>query len=368
VSVTRVSGQAQRISFDQETTVYNPSTSVSLLIGNVVPDTRIGPQGAFIMEGGKQYWIASQDGSVQDVDLLSGLTGAIASPGDVIASLITSTLPSLIATAVQTAGVPAIDNPAATFVTINSDVPAGGVFNSGHITMAKYQSYTMVLHADNVHNNVDTIPYMRVTLKWSLQADNFDPVHVEDWVIPVTPFSFTFNYHNYGAGPCYSDTLDIVVTSYDTVINTVTIGVFGSFRQRLRSILRGQYNWLGGGGVNEPAGLGSDAMLAMISATNLAAGASSPPQLVNLWHGNTALYVEASDTAIDDVEIHIQPQPNGVLVNQPDIILTMDGGGPFTRLTDILLPRRVCTMFFVNAGAIAIPSIQASLVMDGVSE
>ncbi len=329
----------------------------------------IGPQGARVVDGKTSYFgLGTQATGTIAVDIHPGADAAPASAGQIVSQLTLSTLPALVAAAVQAAGVPPIDIPASTYITINHDIPAGGTFTSPHITMSKYQSYTMIMHADNVHNNVDTIPYMRVTFSWSLAADNFDPIHVEDWVIPVTPFSFTFNYKNYGSGPCFSDTLDITVTSYDTVINTFTIGVFGSFRQRLRSVFRGQYNWLGSGAVDESKGLGSDGMLVMVGATNLIAGASSTPQLVNLWHGNTALYVESTDTAIDDLEVHIQPQPNASLPNQPDIILTMDGGGPFTRLTDILLPRRVCTMFLQNAGAITIPSIQASLVMDGVSE
>lgn len=351
--------------------IYNPDSALTVYVGynrntlspsNSIP---ILPQTPVVISGERTIWGFCPNGMVV-VNVTPG--GIYQGPGplQIVNQIISSTLPSLIAAAVSAAGVPPIDVPATVYVNINQDVPAGGTFSTGHISMSKYQSWSGIIKASNVHNNIDTIPYMRVTFKWSLAADNFDPVHIEDWVIPVGPFSFTFTYNNYSAGPCYSDTLDITVTSYDTVINATTIGIFGSFRQRLRTVLRGQYNWSGSSPV-EAAGLGSDGILASISGTNLAIGASTTPQLVNLWHGNAALYIQSADSTIDDLEVHIQPQPVSALPNSPDIVLFPDGSSSFAHL-ECLLPRRVCTIFFKNNGPVVIPSFSANLIMEGASE
>lgn len=365
---------------DGPTLIINRDTANALLIGSEVavgrygqtigaPVSVIDPLGSMAVDGTETlFGQGVQSSGTITIDVKRGATVWAPPASLVISQLVASSLPGLIATAVQSAGVPPIDIPAATKIVINQDVAAGGTFASGHITMSKYQSWSCIMHADNIHNNADTIPYMRVTFAWSLASDNFDPVHVEDWVIPVTPFTFNFNYKNYGSGPCISDTLDITVTSYDTVINAFTLGLFGSYRTRSRSVFRGQYNWLGGGGVNEPAGLGTDAILASVSASSLASGGATSAQLINLWHGKASLYVQSTDAAIDDVEVHIQPQPASILTNSPDIVLTMDGSGTFSRLGDIELPRRVCTIFLMNNGITTIPTIKANLIMAGETE
>lgn len=354
--------------------IYNPDANNTVYVGynrnTLAPSNSVPvlPQTPVVINGERTIWGFSPMGPVT----LSVVPGGIyqgPGPLQIVNQIISSTLPSLIAAAVQAAGVPPIDIPAIVYINLGQDLPVSpGTFTTGHINMSKYQSYSMIVKVGNGHNNVNTIPYVRVTFQWSLAADNFDPIHIEDWILPVGPFSFTFNYNNYGAGPCYSDTLEVIFHSYDTVIDTMIMGIFGSFRTRNRSVLRGQYNFLGGGGVNEPAGLETDAILASVSGTNLAVGASTTPQLVGLWHGGASLYLQSADAALDDLECHIQPQPASVLTNSPDIVLTMDGSGNFTRLTNIILPRRVCTIFFKNTGQVVIPSFSANLVMEGVSE
>lgn len=359
-------GPVQVVNNDSNNTLYlGDNPSIASTDQKVTP---LGPLTPVSFDGSADIYGVAAKGQTVQVLLYPSAVGWAPSASQIIGQLTLSTLPVLIADAVQSAGVPPIDIPATLYVIFNQDVPADGTFSTGHINVSRYQSYDMVLKVANSHNNADTIPYMRFTFKWSLAADNYDPIHVEDWIVPVTPFNFVYSYTNYGAGPCYSDTLDIVATSYDTVINSFTIGLFGSYRTRLRSIMRGVYNFNSDGTLNETAGLGSDAILASMSGTNLAPGSSSSSQLVNLWHGNADLYLTSSIAAIDCLECHIQPQPSGSIPDFPDIVLTMDGESSFTSLRNILLPRRVCTMFFKNNGPITIPSYSATLVAEGVSE
>lgn len=105
MSLLQVGKQAQRVSFTEETAVVNISP-VQILIGNNVPDTPISPLGAFNLAPGKDYWLATIDGSTQTISLLKGLRGILPSASDIAFELIQSGLAQDIATDIGATGVP----------------------------------------------------------------------------------------------------------------------------------------------------------------------------------------------------------------------------------------------------------------------
>jgi hypothetical protein len=354
-------GGAQQIMtpFNGDVMIYNMDANNTVYVGyrqglGITNAVTVQPETPVVISAKRQLWAFAVGGPAL-INVTPGGSYQGPGPAQIIGQLVASTLPSLIASAVQAAGVPPIDNPATVFVVINQDVPAsgGGTFATGHINMAKYQSYALILKSANIHNNADTIPYMRVTLSWSLQSDNYDPVHVEDWIIPTGPFSFTFTYPAYGSGPCYSDTLDITVSSYDTVINSVTIGVFGSFRTRTRSILNGVSHFLAGGAPDESRGLGTDGVVdSFLPAFPILPGGQSSADLMNLFSGPVSVSgsMTFAATGAANFNVRIRPQPT---TQSSDIVIPVRGTvtgsqAVFLPPTTVILPRRVCTILVQN--------------------
>ena len=144
--VLQVGGQSQRLSFAQDTTVYNPSPTVSILVGNLTPDTPIAPGGAFVLAGGRAYFVATADGSVVSVDLLQGLQGVIPSPGQIAAALITAGLAKDITLAATTTAVNTVDttlgSPAQNTTTVNPNPYLFGGSSAGYTAINASEAIT----------------------------------------------------------------------------------------------------------------------------------------------------------------------------------------------------------------------------------
>ena len=269
--------------------------------------------GSLTMDGRTAwYGITLNPGLTAMVEVAPGGSSFAPSPAQIIAQLVDSSLPFLIAEAVKTAGVPPTDNPVplvtlpgsgVTNPNFNQLVAAGGSFtiNSGPggLDASTFQSWVGKIFASATASGTGTTPYVRVTFNWSLKVDNSDPLHVEDWVIATGPFSFFSNFLNHGQGPCYGDTLSITFTNYDTQPVNITYGLFGSFRTRIRPILRSQYNWLPASSLpNEALGLGSDSILASANFGAIPNLSSSPDQLINLFDGPVTVAASVTPTTI----------------------------------------------------------------------
>ncbi len=266
------------------------------------------------------------------------------SPAQVAAGLINSTLSSVIATAIQSAGVPAIDHPAAVSVIFNQSVAAGADFVSPRLSVGQYQSLVGIFFAQESTGTPGNNPYYRVRFQWSLQSDNYDPLVTEDWVPACGPFSFTTNYRNDYASPCYGDTLTVTVHNYDNQAINVTWGLFGSYRSRIRSFLRGRYpDDLS----NEAGGLGSDDILlsANWNAT-ITPGNSLDLGLVQLWEGPTTVSCSVSGGALNQTFIQISPEPSSILGAAFQILNTQNSS--FFPISQLILPRRVCRALIHN--------------------
>lgn len=261
------------------------------------------------------------------------------SPAQVAAGLINSTLSTVIAAAIQNAGVPPIDHPAGVSIIFGQTVVAGGDFVSARISVAQYQSIVGTFFAQETTVGRGTNPYYRVRLQWSLVADRYDPLWTEDWVPTIGPFSFTSNYRNDYASPCYGDTLTISIHNYDSKDLTLTWGLFGSYRTRTRSVMRGRYpDDLSG----ESTGLGSDNILASWATPSVAPGGSAsfgPP--IQLFEGPVTV---SGNTSVGTGRILILPQPNPAVLGGALILQTNSGG--FWPPTPVILPRRTCTLQF----------------------
>lgn len=256
----------------------------------------------------------------------------------------------------QQAGVPPIDNPQAIVngILFNQTVTAGSTFTSPRLTVGKYQSLVGTIFAqETTGGGFGTNPYMRIKLAWSLQADNFDPLITENWVGAVGPFSFTTNYRHDFLTPCFGDTLTMSFINYDSKDIVLTYGLFGSYRTRSRSQLRGRYP---DDDSAEATGMGSDNILYNASLASLAPGASSTPALIQLFEGPVSINGSfPGESAVGALQVKILPQPQSVL-GSPTLILTSKVIPGILESTSMILPRRVCTVQLFNNGQTTITS------------
>lgn len=170
----------------------------------------------------------------------AGFTAQTLSPTQITNFLISSSLSTLIASAIQLAGVPPIDHPAAVSTVFNQAIAAGASWTSSRLSVAQYQSLVGTMFAqEQTGGGLGTNPYMRMQLDWSLVSDSYDTLIQEDWVGGIGPASFVNNYRHDYASPCYGDTLTLTVHNYDNKPIIFTYGLFGSYRTRVRSVLRG---------------------------------------------------------------------------------------------------------------------------------
>lgn len=258
-------------------------------------------------------------------------------------------------------GIPPIDNPQLLGVQFNSPVAAGATVNlSGHISVGKYQSFHAKLQA--APSAASTNPYIQATFNWSMVVDNFDPTYIENWTYQsgpsgLNPFSVL------GHGPVIGDTLDLIFTNYDSVSQNITWAIFGSYRTRTRTLFRGG----AASGGTDALGLGTDDILVSANGGALGAIATGPPFQMQLFDGPvsvSASVVFAAAPANSNWAVYIRPQPNSVLGNVfyvPGQDIPQLGGATPTRTippTEVILPRRPCTIGLVNDTNTAINSYQ----------
>jgi hypothetical protein len=140
----------QRYTIAEDTTVYNPDSAISVLVGDTSsPDTPIPPEGAFILSGGRTYWFQRADGSSGQVDLLRGLTGAVPSPIQIATGLTNSGLAAAIAADMIAAGVATLAEQQTTQTTLTTGIalPANAAQETGG------NLATAATHAANIETN-----------------------------------------------------------------------------------------------------------------------------------------------------------------------------------------------------------------------
>lgn len=272
----------------------------------------------------------------------------------------TSTIvPGFIADQIQISGVPPIDDPVPISIIFQQNVPAGGTFQTPQIDTSRFQSFAGTMFSAASVAGVGATPFVKMHMAWSLVVDNYDPLHAEDWVVPTTPYNFTYVYRNDLQGPVYGNSLSVTFTNYDTEPALITIGLFGSYRTRIRSAFRGRYAWNADGSPNDAIGLGSDSIISSYNTGAIASGATSTPALMNLFSGPAIISGSATNaSAGNSWEVEIEPQPTSVLGSAIDVV----GSGEQIIPAEIMLPRRVCTIAIHNSGANNISSAQIIVV------
>jgi hypothetical protein len=295
----------------------------------------------------------------------SALTGTIASL-TVSSAAQLSPSPAQIAAQIELLdGIPPSDNPKLLAVTLGGSVGAGGTFTSSHIPIGQYNSWFGTSFGLATSAGTGTTPYYRVTFNYSMAVDNYDPLEVADWVGPITPYNFTYVYRNDMSSPCWGDTLDVVVTNYDTEPFNWTYSIFGSYRTRIREKLRGRYNNVS---VGEQAGLGSDNVLCNFASAGIGPGGSSGPYLVDLWDGEADISVYANYPGLDVIECQLSPQPSSIL--NPTTAFSFPHGGisGYTYYENVALSRRVNTMTLVNRHPTQTIAARGLIIAKGVNE
>jgi hypothetical protein len=270
----------------------------------------------------------------------------------------TTIVPGFIADQIQISGVPPIDNPVPIYIVFQQSVPAGGTFQTPEIDASQFQSFVGTMFSAATSAGAGTTPFMKMHMAWSLVVDGFDPLHAEDWVVPTTPYNFTYVYRNDLQGPVYGNSLSVTFTNYDTEPALVTIGLFGSYRTRIRSAFRGRYAWNSDGSPNDAIGLGSDSIISSYNTGVIASGGTSTPALMNMFSGPAIISGSVTTTAPAFV-VQIDPQPESILGSAIDIAsVTTEQIEP----TLIMLPRRVCTISIHNSGPNPITASQMVVV------
>lgn len=263
------------------------------------------------------------------------------------------------ATAIQTAGVPPIDNPTPLSIVFQQNVAAGSSWSSGHIDCSQWQSFVGTMFSAATTAGTGTNPFTKMTIDWSLSVDNYDPLRQEDWVVPNTPYNFTYVYRNDMSGPMYGDSVEFTFYNYDSEPTLVTYGFFGSYRTRSRSAIRGRYQWNSDGTPNDAAGLGSDSVITSYNTGAIASGTSSTAVLMNLFSGPAVISGSATNaSAGNSWEVQIEPQPTSVLGSAIDIV----GNAQQISPVEIMLPRRVCLINIHNSGANNITAAQIVVI------
>lgn len=334
--------------------VISDAQSVSALSSDA---NTLNPLGSFTLDGKSNwYGVCPVAGETAQIDVAPGGSNFAPSPAQIIDQLIASTLPSLIADAIQAAGVPAIDDPGLIDVNFNQTIAAGGTYQTPWIAVGKWQSWLATMFATATSAGTGTNPFTKIHMAWGMTVDNDDPLHVEDWVVPNTPYNFFYNYRNDGQGPVYGDALSITFTNYDTQPVNVTFGIFGSYRSRIRSVLRGRYAWNSDGSPNDAAGMGSDSIITSYNAGAIGVGSVSSPALMNLFNGPVTVSASVTGAAAAQTwDVRITPQPTSILAST--IVCTNDTLNRLNPRT-VMLPRRVCSVFVGNGGGNALTSAQ----------
>lgn len=291
------------------------------------------------------WWAVSPTGAPVQLQVTEVSTGWSASPVE-------------IAIQVSAAGIPPTDNPQPlnNSPVFNQTIAAGATFTSPRMTIKQYQSWFGKMFATATSSGTGTNPYCQFELQWSVASDGFDPLRIEDWTIPNTPFNFTYNYVNEMQGLVIGDTLTLLVTNYDSQPVNLTYGLFGSFRTRLRSLFRGNYF-----AVPSPAtGIGTDDVLYAASASGIPNANVPGAALMNLWEGPATVsgIFNIGNVPTGPVVAIITPQPivgTGVLSGIPQFEIpgTTIGQNIYIPPTEVILPRRVCTFGIQNNSGFA---------------
>lgn len=315
----------------------------------------IPPLGSTVMSGTRtSYACAAQSLQLQ---IVPGGTLWTPSPAQIAAVLVGSELADVIAAAISAAGVPPIDHPTPVYIVFQQTVAAGGTFTTPEIDVSQYQSWVGTMFSAATAAGLGTDPYTKMHITWGLQTDNYDPLHAEDWVVPNTPFNDFYVYRNDLQGPCYGDHMQVTFTNYDTEPMLVTMGVFGSYRTRIRTAIRGRYAWNSDGSSDDAIGLGSDSIVTSYNVTGIAPGLESSAGLMNLFNGPVSISGSIVGGTAGDWAIHIKPQPFSVL--NSIITIPAPAGQNNIPPTTLMLPRRVCTISVVNdSGTATITSAQ----------
>jgi hypothetical protein len=281
-----------------------------------------------------------------------------------------SASPANIALQIALAGVPSIDQPTSLYIVFNQTVAAGGTFTPPEIMISKFQSWFATMFCTATAAGTGTNPYTKFTMAWSIASDNFDPLVTHDWVVPNTPFNFVYNYRNDCQGPVFGDSLSMTWTNYDTQPVNVTIGLFGSYRPRIRPKLVGHYHWnVGTGATDDTRGLGSDGIVDIYNpAVPIAPGNTSATDLMNLLDGPATVTAVCNYAAAGaaNFDVIIQPQPQSVLLTDIGIPIRQTAAlgvavssGPIS----IMLPRRVCLVELNNKSNSASNITSAQIVV-----
>lgn len=307
----------------------------------------IPPLGSVGLDGQADVWASSLlPGTTIALDVIPGGQQWAASPAQ-------------IAEQISAAGIPPIDNPQPlnNSPVFNQTIAAGGTYTSPRMTVKQFQSWFGKMFCTATASGTGTTPFVQFEMNWSVASDNFDPLRTEDWVVPITPFNFLYNYINQGQGPIIGDTLTLVVTNLDSQPVNLTYGLFGSFRSRNRSIWRGQYQWNAGTGAPDPTkGLGTDDVLASFVTGIVATGTFSANFLMNLWEGPATV---SGFNLANNCQIFITPLPTGVLAAPTYVLPTT---GAVVPPTQVILPRRACYLsVFNNSGG----NINAQVLITG---
>lgn len=361
---------------DGPTLITNMDTSATLVLGkdnSVLAKTIAGgfqaggdislihPSGSRVVDGRTAvYGIGTQASGTILVDVHQGAEAAPASATEIVSQLVLSTLPALVASAVQAAGVPPIDAPAAIEILINQQVAAGATFTAGPFSVGKYQSWFATMACGATSSGTGTNPFTKFTMAWSVASDNFDPLITHDWVVPNTPFNFFYNYRNDGKGPIFGDSLTLSWKNYDSQPMDIIIGIFGSFRTRSRANLVGRYHYVTATGApDDTRGLASDNIVDIYNPTGLpiAPGSAANTDLMNMIDGPATISANVAYSAAGqaDYQLVILFQPNSVVgagytIQQRGTAVAPGIGQPEQILlpTPIMLPRRVCTIQLIN--------------------
>jgi hypothetical protein len=325
--------------------------SYSFTPGNA--DTNIlRPLGTLVPSGETDTWAMTLPGQTATLEI-SPATQSTPAPSDIAQQILTN------------GGIPPVDNPQAlnNSPVFNQIIAAGGSYTSPHMTVLEYQSVFGKLFCSATSAGTGTNPYCDIEFNWSIASDGYDPLRTEDWIVPNTPYNFTYNYINQWASPCWGDTLTITVNNLDTEPVELTYGLFGSYRTRIRSTMRGLYNTI----ATPTAGLGSDNVVLAYSVPALGIGATSGAQLMNLWEGPVTVSLVLPGVAAAGADVYILMEPNnsfGFAV-QPQYRLEADAKG-IIQNTGIILPRRVCLAEVANGTGAAFPSTGALLIIGEV--
>jgi hypothetical protein len=267
--------------------------------------------------------------------------------------------PGQAAEQISALGIPPVDNPTALLVVFNQTIAAGATYTSPRITVKTFNSIFGKLFCTATASGIGNaaLAYPNVEFDWSVASDNYDPLRTENWFIAEAPFNFTYNYINQWASPMYGDTLTLSVTNNDTQPVNLTFGLFGSYRTRIRSTMRGLYSTV----PTPTQGLGSDNVVIFLNWANIAVanyfpgGITPAPALANLWEGPVTVAMTCTGTAAKGLILAVEPFPGGGFSTQPQWQIEADATGTIPP-TQIILPRRACGVFVINnLGAIANP-------------